>query len=569
MPDDIKMKILIVDDHPYNRDLLRFILEDEGYDCVDAQNGIEACSEVRGDKTIDIVLMDINMPEMNGIDATEIIKREAGERFVPVIFVTALDDAEVVSQCLNAGGDDFVPKPVNENILLSKINAHARSKNLYSNLQAANEKLIYHQKLMDREHSIVEHMFARGANNSSSKCDNICVYTSPVSMFDGDMVLSATAPNGGLYVVVGDFTGHGLAAAIGSLPASELFYGLVNQLSSVSQIASVLNTRLYEFLPTSMFCCATILYINHEGREATLWSGGMNDILRVIPGATNIVRVAASHAPLGILKPTEFDETSVRIELTPGEKIYLYTDGVNEATNVRGEEFGLHRLEALVLEGGENVVEKVTAAVSDFHSGIEQQDDISIVEITAGNLVHRNTKNQAVIDVRSEYFKARSFPWRLSMRLESGDLRDPNIVNQVVGFFSKTRGMELHQSRIHTIVNELYSNALEHGVLKLSTPQRNSATEYEAYQQLRNARMAALTDSFIDLEFVYQRGKSNRISLVVTDSGDGFDYQRVLAELDGDAQKKDRGLRLLTSMCLSLEFSNGGRTVTAIYAFEE
>lgn len=563
------MKILIVDDHPYNRDLLRFILEDEGYDCVDAENGIEACSLVREDLAIDIVLMDINMPEMNGIQATEIIKSEAGERFIPVIFVTALDDAEVVSQCLNAGGDDFVPKPVNENILLSKINAHARSKNLYSTLQTTNEQLLYHQKLMDREHSIVEHMFARGLSNSSSRCDNIRTYTSPVSMFDGDMVLSAAAPNGGLYVVVGDFTGHGLAAAIGSLPATELFFGLVSRLSSVPQIASAFNTRLYEFLPMSMFCCATILYVNHEGREVTLWSGGMNDILRVKPGASSVEKVCASHMPLGILKPEEFDETPAMIQLEPGEKIYIYTDGVNEATNINDEEFGLDRLEQLVLEGGENVVEKVTAAVSNFLVGIEQQDDISIVEITGGNLIHRDNKTGDILDVRAEYYKARSFPWRLSMRLQNDDLKDPNVINQVLGFFKEIRGIELHQSRIYTILSELYSNALEHGVLKLDSSLKASADGFEEYYKLRNERLEALVDSFIELEFVYQQGDTNLIRLVVTDSGNGFDYKTVREAVNRDEERHGRGLNLLENLCSSLEFSNNGRTVTAVYPFRE
>jgi len=267
------MKILVVDDHSYNRELLSFILEDEGHACVEAENGRLACLAVEQDSEINLVLMDINMPEMDGIEATIQIKNDIGERFLPVIFVTALDDSEVVTRCLDAGGDDFVPKPVNENVLLAKINAHARSQSLYNGLQEANNRLIYHQKLMDREHAIVEHIFARGNARSKTTCDNLNIFTSPASMFDGDVTLSGAAPNGGVYLIVGDFTGHGLAAAMGSLPVIEVFFNLIERQASVSQIALELNTLLFELLPNNMFCCATIAHVEHSGTSFTILVG--------------------------------------------------------------------------------------------------------------------------------------------------------------------------------------------------------------------------------------------------------------------------------------------------------
>jgi len=76
------MKILVVDDHSYNRELLSFILEDEGHACVEAENGRLACLAVEQDPEINLVLMDINMPEMDGIEATIQIKNDIGERFL-------------------------------------------------------------------------------------------------------------------------------------------------------------------------------------------------------------------------------------------------------------------------------------------------------------------------------------------------------------------------------------------------------------------------------------------------------------------------------------------------------
>jgi Response regulator containing a CheY-like receiver domain and a GGDEF domain len=81
------MRVLVADDHAYNRELLSIILEDEGHQVVEAVNGIQAVDIYCTDLSIDIVLMDINMPEMDGISATKLIKTHSVERFVPIILL--------------------------------------------------------------------------------------------------------------------------------------------------------------------------------------------------------------------------------------------------------------------------------------------------------------------------------------------------------------------------------------------------------------------------------------------------------------------------------------------------
>jgi len=560
------MKVLIVDDHTYNRDLLIFILEDEGHECVEADTGVVACERFRDDPDIDLILMDINMPEMDGITATKTIKAESGERFVPVIFVTALDDSDVVARCLDAGGDDFVPKPVNENVLLAKIHAHARSQALYDNLKAAKERLQYHNQQLRRDHSIVEHVFSRCNQRSKTCCDNISTYTSPMSMFDGDMVLTAASPSGGLYLIIGDFTGHGLAAAMGTLPVTEIFFTMVAHQASISQMAAEINSRLYDLLPTNMFCCATIAHIDYTGTTMQVWSGGMNDILRVKPGASGVEKVPGMHMPLGILSPVEFNNSPRLIDLQEREKVYMYTDGVNEAENKDGEEFGLERLENIILFGGDNVVAAVTDAVNAFHEGTEQSDDISIIEFTGGTLVHRDTQTHEIIDVGAEYHGGKSFPWQLSMRLQGEDLRDTSIVNQILGFVASIQGIELHQDKIFTIVSELYSNALEHGVLKLSSALKSSADGFEEYYRQREEKLKQIDKEFIELEFCYVSGEPNKVKLEITDSGEGFDTSFTSLAIEaGEDDRHGRGLSLLKSLCSELTYTNGGRTATAVY----
>ena len=238
------MKILIVDDHRYNRELMGFILSDHDFDYVEAENGERACEVFAEAPDIDLVLMDVNMPVMDGYEATKKIKQLSGDRLVPVVFVTALDDSETLTKCLTVGGDDFVAKPVNESVLLAKLIAHQRTINIHRQIEETNHTLEYHRRIMDREHAIVEHVFQNGLKGVDIDCNNLRFHVSPMSMFNGDLYLAAPSPSGGVYLLLGDFTGHGLSAAIGCLPVSSIFSTMAEKQASVGDIAREMNTRL-------------------------------------------------------------------------------------------------------------------------------------------------------------------------------------------------------------------------------------------------------------------------------------------------------------------------------------
>ncbi|MFL0799121.1 MAG: fused response regulator/phosphatase [Agarilytica sp.] len=559
------MKILIVDDHEYNRELLGYILIDEGHECIHAVNGVEACNACLQDNTIDLILMDVSMPEMDGIEATTNIKRDHSDQFIPIIFITALDDADVLAQCLDAGGDDFVPKPINENVLLAKINAHGRTRGLYLSLIQANKQLEYHKQVMDREHVIVERIFDRGAERIKTACHNIAHYSSPMSMFNGDITLEAPSPSGGVYCLVGDFTGHGLAASIGTLPVTEIFYRLSAQQTSVGLLAKEINKSLVELLPQNMFFCAAICYINSEGRAMSMWVGGMNDLLCLHQADKTITHIPSEHMPLGILEAEEFDDTPQLIELNVDDCLYVYTDGVNEATNSEGDEFGVEGIKKVLAAGGTNVLAELINTVHHFQSGA-RNDDISAIEIRAGELSHYEKDTGEKVNIKAQFHRADSFPWCFNMRLENEELSNTNIVDQIMTFVGGIHGIELHQEKIFTIVSELYSNALEHGVLGLSSSLKDTADGFEEYYRLRAERLADLSNQFIDLEFSFHKSDINYVELSLTDSGKGFDYSGVIDTLDENADSHGRGLPLLNSLCAKLEYSNHGKTVKAIYS---
>ena len=116
---------LVVDDEPVNRMVLSAMLRSVGFRIDEVANGAQACDYCL-EQTPDIIFMDIMMPQMDGFEATQRIKRHLGETFVPVIFLTAITDEAQLRQSIEVGGDDFMTKPYSKVLLHAKIDAALR-----------------------------------------------------------------------------------------------------------------------------------------------------------------------------------------------------------------------------------------------------------------------------------------------------------------------------------------------------------------------------------------------------------------------------------------------------------
>ena len=155
----IARKVLVADDDIPNRLILQAILEKQGYKVLLADDGLQAVEVFRREQP-DLVLMDINMPQMDGYEATQEIKSISGEAFVPVIFLTATTDSEGLAKCVESGGDDFLTKPYNRVLLQARIDALLRIRELYNTVQHQRNELASHQKRLDRERQLAKRLFS-------------------------------------------------------------------------------------------------------------------------------------------------------------------------------------------------------------------------------------------------------------------------------------------------------------------------------------------------------------------------------------------------------------------------
>lgn len=130
MPDNYTSSLLVVDDEPFNHILIKRLLDNEGFsDVTFASNGREALEKL-GEAKFDIVLLDIEMPELNGMEVLEAIKKDLNNRHIPVIMISGVEDTQSIAKCIELGADDYLSKPFNPVILRARLGASVEKKRL-------------------------------------------------------------------------------------------------------------------------------------------------------------------------------------------------------------------------------------------------------------------------------------------------------------------------------------------------------------------------------------------------------------------------------------------------------
>ena len=545
------LNILVVVDLALNRRLLTVMLEQQGYRVYTAENGLVALNLLE-EHTIDIVLLDVIMPVMDGFETAAIIKERFSQVYLPIIFITSLEDEASFERCLAVGGDDFLHKPFQEVILNAKIKAHSRIRNLSQKAREQNLQLEYHQNQVEREHEIVEHIFNNALENQQSFPKHLDFHLSPAAMFNGDMFLVAQSPLGSLYCMLGDFTGHGLAAAVGALPASRVFYTMVSKGMSVSDIAAEINSVLGKLLPGHMFCAATIIELSSTGKSISAWLGGLPDTYIINQSGEVIRTLESQHMALGILEEDEFERALIHIEVEDTCRIVMATDGIIETTSPHDEYFGEHRFKKVLASKPAISTEQVLERVNKFARGNKQQDDLSLVLLNCLPMREPEQKSEPLS----------ALPFNFSLSLNSKQIKSTDPVLEVVDVISKVAGLNAHRANIFLILSEAYNNALDHGVLGLDSEVKNQEDGFLIYYQQREEALANLTDALIIIDIRYCP-EELALYFTVCDSGNGFSKEQ--ANQQSLAREHGRGLCLLGEVASKVTFNSAGNQVEIYY----
>jgi len=353
---------------------LKNLLGKAGYCVIEAANGLESISVFESEAP-DLILMDISMPVMNGYEAASLIKEQTAERFVPIIFLTAHSDDESLAQCVASGGDDFLAKPVNKVLLNAKITAMQRI------IRMNRESEIYKIRT-EEEIELSRHVFdSLTLRMSSNVIPELAYWSVSAGHFCGDLMIYDKSPSGKLYLMLGDFTGHGLSAAIGALPTSDVFFAMTRRDFEAVAILTEINRKLYEIMPTSHFCATAFVCYDAELGLIEIFNGGLPPILVLDENRKIVSRINSCNLALGILPAGSFQPETTTLAENGGYTLVLYTDGVTEAWNADGQMFGQDRLDA-VLQSGEVPFTALKAALEHYTGSQPLADDASLVVLS-------------------------------------------------------------------------------------------------------------------------------------------------------------------------------------------
>tara|TARA_R110000868_G_scaffold73009_1_gene212032 strand:+ start:2633 stop:4279 length:1647 start_codon:yes stop_codon:yes gene_type:complete len=546
------MRILVVDDDTLNRFLLVHMLEQQGYlDTFEAEDGAVAIELAKRIKP-DLVLLDVVMPEMDGYEVATRLKKLAGDIYLPIIFITAMEDEKSLARCLEVGGDDFVSKPFDKVILAAKIRAHARTRLLSKRAFEQNKQLTFYRNAIEREHKIVEHIFANALSVDKSFTRYLDYCLNPASDFNGDLFLASASPTGGMYFLIGDFTGHGLASAIGALPVSQAFHTMSRKGLSLMEMAETINQTLLMLLPDDMFFAAAIVEINSTGKQIDIWNGGMPSLLLQNPSGKIVKRFASRHMALGILESHEFETEVERYEMHFGDRLVAFSDGVVELENEQHEMLGSEGIEHWLKAQPDINVEGILNNTLDYLGSMQRKDDVTLVIFTSQTL--EQVKNKGVVS---------KVPLKIVIDLHAKHIKSTDPIVDLVSVVTNRLSLYGIHSELFAVLSELYNNAIEHGVLELDSELKQSDSGFFAYFKLREEKLSTLENANIVITAEY-RPDENALAIRVKDSGKGFKQQH-MSQLDNVEKSYGRGISLVKELCESVVYTNKGNTVDVVF----
>lgn len=384
-------RVLIVDDHEDKRTILSCILERHSFTVLEAENGPGAMAMIQENKP-DVILLDVLMPGMDGFEVCRRLKKNPATAEIPVLFVTVLDKDRSRIEGLDLGAEDFITWPVNAQELVARVNARLR----------AYRPLIHLRSVVQEQRRLLEEGRQRDADAESElekarliqgrffpdifpqrRGIAFAGHYRPSRKIGGDLFDALAVGKHEVALMIADISGHGMPAALLTSVGKVLFRTGAEQCAGPGLLLRWLNTEISSYLASGEFLTMFIGVWNVKSRTFFYSGAGHPPPLMISADGSRVSRLAVGGGVIGILPDSDFPQMS--IQLTVGERLVFYTDGIVEAINRDQELFGDERLAEICTRGAsfplQTVVERVFAAVDQFVQGEPQTDDQALLAL--------------------------------------------------------------------------------------------------------------------------------------------------------------------------------------------
>lgn len=368
--------ILVVDDVPENVLLVSKLLGREGYEIRTATNGAAALEEVER-KRPDLILLDVMMPGIDGIEVCRRIKGEKGQGFLPILLLTAHDESDIRRRGLEAGAEDFVAKPFEQAELIARIRNHLNTKRLYDDLSRSHAYI-------DREIEAIGALQRSLLPPAPPDLPGVSFHEfyQPSRKAGGDFYDYLPLGGNRVGVAIGDVSGHGPQASVLMAMVKLALYFCSEHGASPEELLKSVNRHLLRFVPPGEFI--TMLYgvLDLERDEFRMASAGHCPPI-LFGGARDEPAQMRTHEglPLCLGRDGNFEE--ILVPFRRGDRLLLYTDGILEVQDSERRIFGSERFAHLIQEHAESMGNGMIAALWDgahqFSGGTPFRDDCTLL----------------------------------------------------------------------------------------------------------------------------------------------------------------------------------------------
>ena len=365
-------RIVLIDDSANDLQVTRRFLERHGYVvsiAASGEDGLKLAATVMPDALI----VDYRMPGMDGFEVTRRIKADPQLKTIPVLLLTGADSASYVVEGLGAGADDFVTKGSDTEILLARLSALLRVKRYQDQLRKLNEQIRRDLQIARR----VQEALVPPGSFESPRLEIRSAYI-PSETLSGDFY-DYFLQNGSVYLFVADVSGHGLPAAILVSLLKSYIHTEADSSTKLSDLMARLNDFLFSVSLPTQFATAQLFRIKDGNvMYANAAHPGFLHFQRSSGKATLFEQPSYL---LGAMPEMLYDEHPLKV--SPGDTLFVYTDGLTDRRNESGEFYSIDRIAALMEQSRDadigTLYDTIFRDVNAFNATEDFKDDIAFV----------------------------------------------------------------------------------------------------------------------------------------------------------------------------------------------
>ena len=383
------IKILSVDDEAplelLMRQYFRRKIRNGEYEFFFAHNGLEALSILYNNPDIEIILSDINMPEMDGLTLLTKVN-EMRNPALRVIMVSAYGDMKNIREAMNNGAFDFATKPIDMEDLSLTIEKAIAQINYVHESQKAHAQLESLKNDLSTARDIQQYILPRVFPPFPEVSNLVDIFASMEAAKDigGDFYDFFRVDDEHIALVIADVCGKGIPAALFMAVSRTIIRSKGMQGCSPSECLSESNALLAAYSVEDMF--VTVFYAIFDTKTGLVrYCNAGHNPPHILRSDGSIEELPMSkNTILGVFDGLEYAEDS--LQLNPGDTLVMFTDGVTEATDADYQEFGAERLDAILRQQGngtssQQMVEAIKTGIKDFVGDAEQSDDITMLVV--------------------------------------------------------------------------------------------------------------------------------------------------------------------------------------------